>query len=109
MSNRRVSFFNSPALGIRRYWEDDGQGGGTIVSTQDVEPILDRNKELANASDGYTPSRDMQLAASIPLIVWMKWMTEEGWNAFDPANQNKLKRKLNDPDFLYLRTAHGRL
>ena len=109
MSNRRRPFFDTPVFGIKRYWEDDGFGGGTIVTVQDVEPILERNKQLSNASDGYTPSRDMQLAASIPLVIWMKWLTEEGWNAFDPENQDKLKAKLNSSDWLYLRTAPGRL
>ena len=101
-------FFNTPIFGIRRYWEDDGEGGGTIVSVQEIDPILDNNKAMSTHNDGYTPSRELRRVASIPLVLVHKWLTEEGWNALDPNYADKLKEKLNSSEYLYLRTAEGR-
>jgi len=76
--------------------------------TQDVEPFLDRNKELYNAGDGYSPSRDLRRAASIPLVVVEQWLSE-GIDIFNPDHAEAIKRKLNDPENRYLRTAPGTL
>lgn len=95
--------------GIRHDWIDNADGTVTVVSTQDVEAALDQNKAMANHNDGYSPSRELRRAAFIPQIIINKWLNEEGWYALDPANADKLKKKLNDPDYLYLRTAPGRL
>jgi len=51
----------------------------------------------------------MRRAASIPNLLIHKWLVEEGWNAMDPACAKKLKQKLNSTEYLYLRTAPGRL
>lgn len=101
--------FELPDLGqgIRYGWMDDGKGGGTVVSQQDNDAILDRNKAMATHNDGYTPSRDMRRVASIPMLLVHKWLQEEGWWAFDPECADKLKAKLNSAEYLYLRTAPG--
>jgi hypothetical protein len=103
--------FELPDLGqgIRYGWQDDGAGGGTVVSQQNHEPILEQNKAMATHNDGYTPSRDMRRVASIPMLLIHKWLTEEGWDAFAPENSDKLKATLNSSEYLYLRTAPGRL
>jgi hypothetical protein len=46
------------------FWVEDGK----IIErkTQDVEPIIKRNKYLQNDGDGYSPSRELRRAASIP-------------------------------------------
>ena len=93
--------------GIRHYWRNDGNNDA-VVSLQDVEPILERNKKAATHNDGYSPSREMRRVASIPLILVLKWLNDEGWYAFDPNARGRLKQKLNDPDYLWLRTAPGR-
>jgi len=80
----------------------------TIRRVQDVEPILERNKALYSLNDGYTPSRDLRRVASIPLSVIEEWM-KEGINIFDPNCAAAIRRKLNDPQNLYLRTAPGRV
>ena len=95
--------------GIRHEWEDHEDGTYTVHSSQDVEPILDLNKAMANHNDGYSPSRELRRVATIPNILINKWLVEEGWNALDPANGDKLASKLNSSDYLYLRTAPGRL
>lgn len=80
----------------------------TIRRVQDVEPILENNKALFNSDDGYTPSRDLRRVASIPLSVIEEWM-KEGVNIFDPNCAAAIRRRLNDPQYLYLRTAPGRV
>lgn len=95
--------------GIHREWHDHEDGTITIVERQEVDAILDRNKAMATHNDGYTPSREMRRAASIPNLLIHKWLVEEGWNALDPACADKLKQKLNSNEYLYLRTAPGRL
>ena len=100
--------FTSSA-GIRHYWRPIGGDDYEVVSLQDAAPILERNKKAATHNDGYTPSREMRRAASIPLILVLKWLNEEGWYAFDPACAGKLKQKLNSSDYAWLRTAPGRL
>lgn len=103
-----VPLYRSEA-GVQHFLRYDGDGKYSCVSVADCEPILDRNKAMATHNDGYSPSRELRRAASIPLILVHKWLLEEGWNAFDPACADKLKAKLNSADYQYLRTAPGRL
>ena len=76
--------------------------------TQDVEPILELNKKLQTENDGYTPSRNMRRVASIPNIVLEQWM-KEGIDIYDKNCREAVRRKLNDPEWMWLRTAPGRL
>jgi hypothetical protein len=77
----------------------------TEKRTQDVEPVLDANGRLANDTDGYSPSRDLQHVASIPLVVWEQWLQE----GLDPNDDMALMRKLNNGDWAKLRTGAGRI
>lgn len=103
-----VPLFTS-AAGIRHYMRTNEDGTHTFAASQDTAPILDRNRAMANHNDGYTRDREMRRVASIPFVLIQQWLHEEGWNAMDPANADRLAKKLNDPDYLYLRTAEGRL
>jgi hypothetical protein len=89
----------------------DPQSGNLIVRTfQDVEPILKSNAELrVHGGDGYSPSRELRRVASIPLVVCHRWLKEEGLEVWNPKHADRLKKKLNDPENLLLRTAPGRL
>jgi hypothetical protein len=97
------------SAGIKHFIDDDEHGRFRIVSLGDAEAILERNKAMATHNDGYSPSRELRRVASIPLIVMLKWLNEEGWWALDPANEGKLKTKLNSIEYLHLRTAPGRV
>ena len=83
-------------------------GDLTIEHKQDVQPILERNKRLQNWDDGYGPSREWRRAASIPVGVIYQWLGE-GINVYDPNHEEAVRRKLNDPNYRFLRTAPGRL
>ena len=90
--------------GVTHEWIDNHDGTFTVASHQNVAPFLDRNKAMANENDGYNQSRDMRRLASIPNIVLMQWLNEAG--SMEILRDPKfLGKKLNDPDYLYLRTA----
>ncbi len=79
-------------------------GGFTIQSIQDVEPILDRNKELQNTPQKSDWGRHI---ASIPNIIIDKWSKEDGVNILAmPKDEvaRYLRKKLADPDWKWLRT-----
>jgi hypothetical protein len=84
-----------------------------FAATQDVAPMLERNKQMAAHNDGYSPSRELRRVASIPYVVGIKWLNEEGWWFMDadkdPDVAKKLAAKLNSSDYAYLRTAEGRV
>lgn len=95
--------------GTQYYFRANGDGTYDVWSTQEVDPILDRNKAMYTHNDGYSPSRELRRAASIPMNLIQKWRNEEGINVLHPDYADALKRKLNDIDYLYLRTAPGRI
>lgn len=84
-----------------------------FVSGQDVAPMLEQNKQMATHNDGYSQSRELRRVASIPYGVGLKWLNEEGWwfmdASKDPDVAKKLAAKLNSSEYLYLRTAEGRV
>lgn len=88
------------------FWVEDGK----IIErkTQDVEPILERNKALFVDGDGYSPTREMRRVASIPMGLVEKWL-REGVDIFNPDHMPEVKKRLNSAEYAYLRTAPGRL
>lgn len=101
------------SIGVEHFIEDDGEyeeGKFRIHSRYPFDSeVLERNKAMATHNDGYTPSRDLRRVASIPAGLLLYWQNVEGWNPLAPENADKLKAKLNDSEFLWLRTAPGRL
>ena len=82
----------------------------TINTRQDVEPILEENKQAYNNyGDLLTPGKAGEgvRVASIPLTVWTQWMKET--NGEMQRDHNLMKRYLNDPDNKYLRTTPTRV
>jgi hypothetical protein len=112
---RKAREFSGPVLfdqdeffGITEVFHPMGQGQWAMETIQDVEPILENNKALFTHDDGYTPTREMRRVASIPLIVVHKWL-KMGIDVNNPDHWPKVKELLNSSDYLYLRTAPGRL
>lgn len=110
MSDGFEHLFTSSA-GVRHAWREDADGTMVFSASQDVAPILERNKAMANHNNGYTPSRDLRRVATIPVSIQMKWMTEEGWDCLspDPDCQRKLAQKLDSSEYMHLRTAEFRI
>lgn len=98
--------------GTKYYFESDGKL--TVKNTQDVNPILKKNKNLYNQGDsGYNAGKDMKRVASIPTLVLSLWAKEyngsNNWFAIPNDERKKiLKRKLNSSDYQYFRTAAGK-
>jgi len=109
MSRRLLD--RDPLSGLVEYHHYDVATGRSYIETvQDVAPILERNKALQNADDrGWSASRELRRAASIPDIIVLKWRTEEGIDVFDPNDWPAVKRKLNSSEYSWLRTAPGRI
>lgn len=107
------SAFVTPG-GVRHVIEEAADGSLIDHAYQDTDAILDVNKAMATENDGYSPSREIRRAATVPHSVMLKWLVEDGfwfYDAFsgDEFAKRKLRQKLNDPDWAHLRTAPGRL
>lgn len=100
--------FTDEGMILRTYDYDEAAHRHVIFSTQDIEPILKRNKILFNLGDGYGPSREWKRAASVPNLIIEKWM-KKGINAYKEEDQPKILSMLDSPECLALRTAPGRL
>jgi hypothetical protein len=82
---------------------------GTLIAstTQDVEPILERNRHLRAEPQKRDWGRHI---ATIPNVILVKWLNEEfsrgntGLRLFTREFDALIKRKLADPDWAYLKT-----
>lgn len=82
-----------------------------VQHTQDVEPYLDSNKALANDGKGMNADKSLKRIASIPVGVQLEWIQQDGIDFTTlPKHEMRtyLKRKLNSPEYRYLRTSSGR-
>ncbi len=76
----------------------------TIEHWQDVEDIVENNKRLRSEPQRSDWGRHI---ASIPNVILMQWMQADGVNVMGMSSEEwgrYVKRKLNDPDWAYLRT-----
>lgn len=100
-------------LGVTREYYSDDEGNITVNAIQDLEPLLDHNKAVANDRGKKITSEFANPIATIPPVVALHWLNTEGWWVFDaskcPDAQKKLQQKLNDPDWRYLRTSELRM
>lgn len=107
----KTHLFRSSA-GVDHWMIQDGKDT-RFAATQDVAPMLEQNKAAQNHNDGYSASRELRRVASIPYAVGIQWLNEEGWWFMDadkdPDVARKLAAKLNSSEFMYLRTAPGRV
>ena len=86
---------------------DEGEDVLVVHRSADVQPVIDRNKELANHGTWHdrAPSEgpDMRLAASIPIEVAYLWLQRYGVRAWLKADWPAVRRLLNDGEWRYLR------
>lgn len=99
-------FSYDPLTGVRTQFEDLGDDGFALHTTQDVAGVLDDNKDKRNAGRAYyARDPDMWKAASIPVTIILKWLIEDKLDVYDPDHLERLKKKLNDPEWKYLKTG----
>jgi hypothetical protein len=91
----------------RKLYVDEGEKSLTFVNVQDVEPILDLNKEQRSEDQISDWGRRI---ARIPNTIMLQWYYEEvqkgnrSLNMYSEEFDRIVARKLDDPDFAYLRT-----
>lgn len=78
----------------------------TVVSSDNVEPVLEHNKMLRGLEQANTDG--LKHIASIPSVIMVRWLNEEwqrGSNVrYLSAEWDELvTRKLNDPEWAFLR------
>ncbi len=96
---------HDPIIGITEIFHGSEDGDSfTIETIQDVEPLLEKNKQDFNEVSGTDRWGDGKLVARIPMVIYDQWIRE---GIVD--DQAKLKAKLNDPDNRFMRIWPGHL
>lgn len=100
----------NPLTGETVWFEDTQDGNFSITHEQVVDDILERNKKLANDTDRtkHGIKEEWFHYATIPNIIQMKWSQEIGGDIMARENRKELFKRLNDPEFKYLKTTHAR-
>jgi hypothetical protein len=90
--------------------KDDIEDKLHVAHAQDVAPFIARNTRDRNAADKHAAWGETARVASIPAVVVLQWM-KEGINVMAPNKDDlkRMKKKLNSPEYAYLRTGGGRL
>lgn len=101
MAKRLLDY--DPNTGVAE-WHDYDEASDTthIGYSEDVEPLLDRNKAARNETHGRRLG-DGALVASIPITVQMKWFVEKGVKCWDKDHMPAVLKLLDDPDWRYLK------
>ena len=89
-------------LVARIHLDADGDGF-TLEHVQDVAPILARNAALRAEPQKSDWGRHI---ASIPNVILVRWMNEDGVNPLGMSSEEwgkYIRRKLDDPDWRHLR------
>ena len=108
MSKRLLE--KDPMTGIERWFEYDSlTKTSTIHTLQDVTSIIEWNKAAQTHNDGYTKDRSWRRAGEIPAVIISKWLHEEGIDVYNPDHWDAVAKKLDSNEYLYLRTAPGRI
>lgn len=101
MGQRRLLEYD-PHRGLRIDFEALEGGEFALHYTQDVEPLLDRNK--ACQSERLDRKSEFRHYASVPVTVQYQWIKEYGVDPLAPEHQDLLTRLLNSSEYRYLRT-----
>ena len=110
MSKRIIDY--DPYTGVTTTFDYDHSNDITIIGReQDIQPALERNKALQldeqYSKDGIKASWWHE--AFIPNIVIEKFKNEFGLDIFNKNHIGAIKKKLNDPEYLYLRTTASKI
>lgn len=94
---------------VSTFHHDEMEDKSFVKVSQDCESIVENNKGL-QGEDSRLGDWGKRIA-SIPLVIAQKWMQEDGVNFLALPKHEKgiyLRKKLNDPEYRYLRTSEGR-
>ena len=83
-------------------------GEMTVQRTQDCTPIAEHAQAMHN--EGLTGSKDMKLAASLPLVMVEKYCNDNGIFVSEfMQDREHIRRMLNDPALAHFRIWKGRI
>lgn len=83
--------------GIKTYFETDRDTGRNIYhSVQDVEPIIEENKQIL---DPRKQKGNMKHVGQIPLLLCQQWATECGHKVFSKQWQEYAFKQFNSPEY----------
>lgn len=92
-----------------KFYDEDGDAL-VVRYSDDVEATLASNKAAQAAFTGFDRREVFHKVAEIPAIMIVKWLTEEGLNFYKKEDFDLIiKRKLNNPDYQFLKTIPGRI
>ena len=103
----RTSSARTGVDALTRVLLDRGERKIIAVTEQDVEPILARNAALRGERQRSNWGRHV---ACIPNVILVRWLNEEyargntRLRLLSPEFDELVARKLNDPDWRFLRT-----
>jgi len=81
-----------------------------IESVQDITPIIELNKKLHNTDFQRKGIKDCWMhGAHIPAIIQEKWLREFGIDILNKDHMPAVLKKLNDPDWKYLKSGSCKL
>lgn len=106
--NRLLDF--DPLTGESVWFTDNHDGTLSITHQQHgMENIVENNKKLANERDDKKQiDKGWWHYATIPNWLVTKWTREIGDDILKKRNEKELLKRVNHPDYAYLRTTHGR-
>jgi len=98
---------HTPETGVTEWFVDSDDGKSfSIVTEQDAQPHIEMNKKLQGMGrEYYAQDNDMWRVASIPIGIVMKWLVEDGIDVYNPEHSAAVTKKLNDPEWKYLKRA----
>lgn len=104
----KTLFDRDPDAGITEYFHQFPDGSFGIEQVQDVTDILDTNTRLQNADT--LRYGEMHRVASVPLTVLLQ-QVKDGLldTSFQPVDERRYRRWLNDPENSKFRTKRGRV
>lgn len=98
-------FSHDPVFGVTKYWHWDEMTDAVAIETvQDIEPLIERNKQLQNAQTSLDRWGDGKLVASIPMTEYAKLLADKRIH-----DQKYLRKWLNHSDNRMYRTRLGRI
>jgi hypothetical protein len=99
-----------PYTGVTTFFDYDHATDTTVVGhEQDVSLLLDVNKAMQNDTEYSRKGikNEWWHYASIPAIIIQKWRDEFGIDVFNKDHVKAVYKKLNDPEYRYLKTTAG--
>ena len=92
-------------------WVKITDGNAEVERVQMIEPVIERNKKLYNDNDYKRKGIKNEWChfATWPNIIIEKWIIDYGINVLDRNHWKAALKKLEDPEWRYLKTTTGRI